>query len=87
MAIDKVEKLGKHLREVEAEVRRASSIYPPFSSLHEGYAILLEEVEELWDEIKKSPRKRDAAKIKEEATQVAAMATRFLVDLTSLMEL
>jgi hypothetical protein len=68
--------------QVGNEFQRASSLYPPFHSAHEGYAVLLEEVEELWDEVKKSPKKRDPAKMREEAVQVAAMALRFLHDCT-----
>jgi NTP pyrophosphatase (non-canonical NTP hydrolase) len=70
----------KHIDSIVAEFNRASSIYPAFNSAHEGYAVLLEEVEELWDEVKKSPKKRDLSKIREEAVQVAAMALRFLHD-------
>jgi NTP pyrophosphatase (non-canonical NTP hydrolase) len=70
----------KHLDSIVAEFNRASSIYPAFNSAHEGYAVLLEEVEELWDEVKKSPKKRDLSKIREEAVQVAVMALRFLHD-------
>jgi hypothetical protein len=65
---------------VLCEWQRASRLYPKFNSAHEGYAVLLEEVEELWDEIKKSPKKRDPAKMREEAIQTAAMALRFLTD-------
>lgn len=70
------------LNEVGTEFQRASSIYPAFNSAHEGYAVLLEEVEELWDEVKKSPKKRDIARMREEAVQVAAMAVRFIHDCT-----
>ena len=76
-------KLTFILDQIGAEVTRAESIYPPFASLHEGYAILQEEVEELWEEIKKSPKKRDLVKIREEAIQVAAMATRLLYDVVT----
>lgn len=37
------------------------------------------------DEVKKSPKKRDPAKMKEEAIQVAAMALRFLHDCTEVI--
>jgi hypothetical protein len=67
---------------VMAELEFARTNFPPMRSEHEGYAILLEEVEELWDEIKKSPKKRDAAALRKEAIQVAAMALRFINDLT-----
>jgi NTP pyrophosphatase (non-canonical NTP hydrolase) len=43
-------------------------------SRHEFYAILLEEVEELWDAIKKN---RPVHEIESELTQVAAMCVRY----------
>jgi len=52
-----------------------------FNSLHEGYAVLLEEVDELWDEVKKKPKKRDKAKLLEELVQIGAMAQRMAEDL------
>jgi len=67
-------------RMVEKEVNRAISLYPPHNSAHEAYAILLEEMDELWDEVKKSPKKRDPDAMMEEAVHVAAMAVRFIVD-------
>lgn len=73
----------KNILHAIREFERASAIYPPFASAHEGYAILLEEVEELWEEVKKSPKKREPAKMREEAIQVAAMALRFLKDVCS----
>ena len=48
------------------------------ASAHEGYAILLEEVDELWDEIKK--KTHDYDKMEQEALQVMAMAARFIND-------
>lgn len=62
------------------EYQLATNKFSPFVSAHEGYAILLEEVDELWEEVKKSPKKRDNAKLIDEAKQVGAMALRFLVD-------
>lgn len=62
------------------EVERAQQKYPPFNSAHEGYAVLLEEVDELWDEVKMAPTRRRSDFMYAEAVQVAAMAVRFLVD-------
>lgn len=70
------------LKAVHRELLEAILNYKPMNSLHEGYAVLLEEVEELWDEVKKKPSKRDIAKIRDEAKQVAAMALRIMCDLT-----
>ena len=60
------------------EANRAASIYPKFNSAHEGYAVLLEEVDELWDEVKK--KHHDPEKMEKEAMQVGAMAIRFIYD-------
>lgn len=49
-----------------------------FRSAHEGFAILKEEVDELWAEVIRHDR--DPAALKKEAIQVAAMALRFLSD-------
>ncbi len=76
------EKLGRILNEVAKELSTAQRAFPPMNSYHEGYAILLEEVDELWAEIKPKPARRDKDAIRREAVQVAAMALRFLHDLT-----
>lgn len=67
---------------VMLELEHARANFPPMHSEHEGYAIIKEELEEAWDEIKKNPKKRDKAAIRAEMIQVAAMAIRFLGDLT-----
>lgn len=59
------------------ELERAESKFGPFHNSHEGYAVLLEEVDELWDAIKAN----DKEHAKKEAVQVAAMALRFLLNL------
>ena len=67
-------------RIVEKELLHAITRYPAHNSAHEAYAVLLEEMDELWDEVKKSSKRRDEEALLEEATQVAAMALRFIVD-------
>jgi glycyl-tRNA synthetase beta subunit len=42
---------------IEKEIERTES-KGDYNSLHEAYAVLLEEVDEFWDEVKKKPRKR-----------------------------
>ncbi len=69
------------LEEVLNEYTFAVTKYPKFTSAHEGYAILLEEVDELWDEVKvKQSHPERKARMRAEAIQVAAMALRFLTD-------
>ena len=70
------------LAQVGEEIDRTVSLgYGDFNSAHEGYAILLEEVDELWDHVKISQRKRDLGAMYKEAIQVAAMAVKFVRNL------
>jgi hypothetical protein len=68
------------LSTVAAELERARAKYAPFNSAHEGWAIILEEVDELWDEVRKRQGERDLALMQREAVQIAAMALRFALD-------
>lgn len=72
-------KYEKAMNLILAEYCRAASLRKPFNSIHEGYAVMLEEFDELWSEIKE--KKPDHAKLQEETVQVGAMALRFLIDL------
>lgn len=71
------------LSEVKDEVARACAMYKPMASPHEAYSVLLEEVDEFWDEVKAyNLRKgRDTRpRMREELIQVAAMAIRAITD-------
>ena len=46
-----------------------------FKSTHEGYAVIKEELEELWEAVKKD----DYLNCVEEAEQIGAMALKFLL--------
>ncbi len=72
--------LNPLLTEVQAEVMKALVNWPPFNSAHEGYAVLLEEVDELKEHVWVNQKKRDLEKMRKEAIQVAAIAVRFLND-------
>ncbi len=67
--------------EALTEAGRSREIYKAFHSAHEGFAVLKEEVDELWDEVKK--REFDRTKMRAEAVQIAAMAIRFAVEVTT----
>lgn len=47
-----------------------------FASLHEGYAVILEELEEVWEITLQKKRDRDPKKLKAELIQLAAMAVK-----------
>lgn len=65
------------LTAVQKEVETASAAWPPFNSAHEAFAVLKEEVDELWDHVKTNQKRRDLEAMRREAIQVAAMAVRF----------
>jgi hypothetical protein len=64
--------------QIDAELARARAKHAPMHGPHEGYAVILEELDELWDEVK--AQVQDKTKMRKEAIQVAAMAARFVED-------
>lgn len=60
------------------ELVRAKELHADMHSAHEGYAVILEELDELKAEVWK--RNKDVNLMREEALHVAAMALRFIVD-------
>ena len=60
------------------EYGRARKEHGPMRSRHEGYAVILEELDELWDEIKAKHPDKD--RMRAEAIQVAAMALALVVE-------
>jgi hypothetical protein len=65
---------------VATELARARDRYRPMNSLHEGYAVILEGCEEMWQEIKRRPELRVKTRILQEAVQLAAMVQRMAED-------
>lgn len=77
-----VEQMNRVLSNVANELLRAKTLFPDkFVNQHEAYAVILEEVDELWDEIKKNQKNYDLDAQRKEATQAAAMLVRLLVEL------
>lgn len=66
---------------VKKEVQSAITKFPSFRSEHEGLSIIQEEFEELKAEIYKKQVSYDKERQTKEATHLAAMAMRFLIDL------
>ena len=76
---DREKKLADATVDAGIEAAHACEKYPPFNSRHEGYAVILEELDELWLEAKKKNPDKDL--LRYEAIQVAAMALRFAAEL------
>ena len=61
-----------------AEVERAKRHNEKFASLHEAYAVILEELDEVWDITRMKRKDRKALALRKEFIQVAAMAVKGL---------
>ena len=58
------------------EINRGIEKFGNYNSYHEAYAVIKEEFDELWDELKVNADNRDLTKVYEEAIQVAATSYR-----------
>jgi hypothetical protein len=72
---------------VNDEIERAVELHGSYNSLHEGYGVMMEEVEEFWEQVKLNPAKlNDVDKqvrkqqLRDELIQVAAVAVRIIKD-------
>lgn len=63
---------------IEAELLRAERHGRQFASLHEAYAVILEELDEVWIICKQKRKDRNAEELRKELIQVAAMAVKAL---------
>jgi hypothetical protein len=67
--------------DVQREINRARAKHPPLHSLHEGYAVLLEEVDELWERVKMQNTDHEGdTPTYRELVQIGAMAQRIAED-------
>lgn len=66
----------KCLELAQREYERSNGLYPMFHSTHEGYAVIKEEVDELWDEIKSSKVCTPDVMQRSEVIQIMAMCLK-----------
>lgn len=62
------------------ELQRAEEKHPDFPSAHHGYAVLKEELEELWEHVREDTG--HTIKAAAEAAQLAATAMRYILNVT-----
>lgn len=68
------------IEDIFEEYIHASQERGNFASPHEGYAVILGELEELWHAVKQSKHGPMDRAMAQGATQIAAASLRFLVD-------
>ena len=62
---------------ISEELESAQKKFKPFNSGHEGYAVIKEELDELWECVMKNKGRQE---MEPECIQIAAMAIRFIID-------
>lgn len=80
-------KVNLQIDRIRGELGRAMKLHAPMNSPHEAYAVILEEIEEFWDDVKINPKKLDEhekakriAHMQMELLQIAAMCIRTTID-------
>ena len=74
--------VSKVAEEADEELGRAQRLHKPMNGPHEGWAVIREELDELWDEVR--AKQQDRVAMRKEALQIAAMAMRFVIDVCDL---
>ena len=74
-------KLAQVLDLVVDEITRAQAKFKHYNSMHEAKAVIEEEFEEFWDEVKANKEPGADYRQIQELTQVAATAIRAMIDL------
>lgn len=69
--------LGVITHEVIEEYKNSMKKFPEFNTPHEGYAVIKEEVDELWEEVRE--KEHNYEKMEKECIQIAAMAVKFIM--------
>jgi hypothetical protein len=72
--------MNEIFEKIKTELLFAMEKYPEFNSLHEAYAIIFEEVDELWEIVKTKQGKRIQKDCNKELIQIASMAIRAIID-------
>lgn len=67
--------------DIVEEVLKARKTHGPIASAHEGYAIMLEELDEVKEHVWMKQKLRDQAAMRKELVQLAAMAVAMIVEI------
>lgn len=76
----RIKNIGKAVKLLISEYNRLAK-KAPLHNNHEGWAVLREELDDLWNEIKKKDPDRSRDAICKEVVSLGAVAMRFIVEL------
>lgn len=78
---NEIDKLNRPdlFEEMEVIIEKAYKKHGDMNSFHEAYAVILEELDEFWDEVKK--KQPDKANSRTELLQIAAMCIKTIESL------
>ena len=65
---------------VQEELKSARIKHGKIQSIHEGYSVLLEEIDEVWDLVKKKTEERNLKHLLKELIQCGAMCQKMAED-------
>lgn len=65
---------------VASELQVSRKKFKSINSYHEGYAVILEELDEFWAEVRQQPGKRNLSRMLRELVQIGAMVQRTAED-------
>jgi len=68
------------VRDILDELDRADESYEPINSIHEGYAVILDELDAFWQEVRRPTRNGDVQQMRTELIRTAAMCVRTIRD-------
>jgi hypothetical protein len=81
MIDSRITNIGKAIRLIIPEYNQIICKSPPLQNTYEGWAMLEQGMEELWDEIKKDKKVQSPEQMRREAIFISATAMRFMIDL------
>ena len=71
----------KFLDDMRLELEQAEALHGPYASYHEAYAVILEELDEFWEIVRKKTQDRNDREAYIELVQIAVTAWRTARDL------
>lgn len=77
----RVSSIGKSIKAIIVEYNHTIIKHAPFNSTYEGWALIRQKVDALWEEVKKDETENSRAMMLKEAAQIGAMAMRFIIDI------